>query len=294
MEIDLPEVVAEVQGTRSTATRKRWSAMTSPALDAIFRDDPQTIRYGVDGKPLRLCRDQIVPRRALAGRPGPHDVEAPSSPPIGRDFAVASTLFQRAVGARQGRPADADLGALLRRLARRCRARQPDREPKAAHERDHANPRRAAARLAAQDAGRGTAAATCRRDRARRACARHRARRDRTRAPLRGVAHAGARGDPAAGGERAGRGARASRRVGGAAERRAARRHVRGDGGARGAVRGLCRRAHDGAERRALEACAREAARADPQSAIRSAITRSTRPSTARSMPARTTPISPK
>ena len=79
------------------------------------------------------------------------------------------------------------------------------------------------------------------------------------------VAHAGARGDPPAGGERAGRGARAPRRAGGAADARASRRHVRGDGRARSALRRLCRRAHE--RRRAPRAGghAREAARADPE-----------------------------
>ena len=74
------------------------------------------------------------------------------------------------------------------------------------------------ARLAAQDAGRGAAPATRRRDRARGAGARRGARRDQSGASLPGVAHAGARGDPAAGGERAGRGARAPRGAGGAAD----------------------------------------------------------------------------
>ena len=64
-------------------------------LDALFRDDPRTIRYG--GGENLYGYDEIAAFRAgaLAGRPGAHACRRPSSPTYGRDVAVASTLFHR-------------------------------------------------------------------------------------------------------------------------------------------------------------------------------------------------------
>ena len=53
---------------RSRATRRRWSATTSPTLDALFWDDPRTIRYGVGENLYGSDADRGVPRGALAGR----------------------------------------------------------------------------------------------------------------------------------------------------------------------------------------------------------------------------------
>ena len=74
----------------------------------------------------------------------------------------------------------------------------------------------------------------------------------------------------------------ASRRDGGAPGRGAARRHVRGDGRARGAVRGACGRAHDRRRAALARGHARGAARADPERRPAALSTRSTRRSTAR------------
>ena len=62
---------------RSSATRQALVSNDVATLDALFRDDPRTIRYGGGENPLRLRRDRGVPRRALAGRPGAHDVARP-------------------------------------------------------------------------------------------------------------------------------------------------------------------------------------------------------------------------
>jgi hypothetical protein len=94
MDVDRPEVVAEV-----TAAFERYEqALVSndiAALDAIFRDDPRTIRYG--GGENLYGYGEIKAFRA--GR-SPAGLARTLSKTVittyGRDFAVASTLFQRA------------------------------------------------------------------------------------------------------------------------------------------------------------------------------------------------------
>jgi len=60
MEIELPEVVAEV---RAEFDRYEQALVSNDvaALDAFLHDDPRTIRYGA----TRLRRHQGVPRRTL-------------------------------------------------------------------------------------------------------------------------------------------------------------------------------------------------------------------------------------
>ena len=93
MEIDLPEVVAEV--TREFERYER-ALMTNdvPVLDAIFRDDPRTIRYGVAEN--LYGHDEI---RAFRGARSPVGLARTISRTVittyGRDFAVASTLYDR-------------------------------------------------------------------------------------------------------------------------------------------------------------------------------------------------------
>lgn len=102
MEIDLPEVVAEV-----TAAFERYeqALVTNdvPTLDAIFRDDPRTIRYGIaenlygyaEIMAFRAARSPIGVQRSIWNT---------VITTYGRDFAVASTLFRRASsGAKVGR-----------------------------------------------------------------------------------------------------------------------------------------------------------------------------------------------
>jgi hypothetical protein len=93
MEIDLPEVVAEV-----TAEFERYErALVSndvAVLDGIFRDDPRSIRYG-GGENLYGYREIEAFRAARS----PIGLDRTRSKTVittyGRDFAVTSTLFHR-------------------------------------------------------------------------------------------------------------------------------------------------------------------------------------------------------
>ena len=125
MEIDLPEVVAEV---REAFERYEKALVTNDVatLDALFRKDERTIRYGVAENLYGHERGRGLPRRALAHQPGAHALahgDHHLRPRLRRRLHAVPPR-QRA---RQGRPADADLGALSGRLARGRRARQPDR-----------------------------------------------------------------------------------------------------------------------------------------------------------------------
>jgi AtzH-like len=96
MDIDRPEVVAEV-----TAAFARYEKALVEndvaALNAIFRDDSRTIRYGI-GENL-YGYDEIM---AFRGARSPVGLARTCSRTVittyGRDFAVASTLFHRAPG----------------------------------------------------------------------------------------------------------------------------------------------------------------------------------------------------
>jgi hypothetical protein len=93
MEIDLPEVVAEVKA----AFDRYETALTTNdlgVLNTIFRDAPQTIRYGI-GENL-YGHDEI---KAFRGARAPVGLMRSISRTVittyGRDHAVASTLFRR-------------------------------------------------------------------------------------------------------------------------------------------------------------------------------------------------------
>jgi hypothetical protein len=93
MDIDLPEIVAEV-----TAAFERYEqAVVSNdvgTLDVLFRDDSRTIRYGATEnlygydaiKRFRAVRSPIGLARVLSKT---------VITTYGRDYAVASTLFHR-------------------------------------------------------------------------------------------------------------------------------------------------------------------------------------------------------
>jgi 1-carboxybiuret hydrolase subunit AtzH-like protein len=93
MEIDLPEIVAEVQ-----AAFERYEAALVAndvaALDAMFWDDPRTMRYGITEnlygyaaiQAFRAARSPVGLARSLSRT---------RVTTYGRDFAVVSTLFQR-------------------------------------------------------------------------------------------------------------------------------------------------------------------------------------------------------
>jgi hypothetical protein len=94
MDIDLPEVVAEV----SAAFERYEQALVTndvDTLNALFRDDPRTLRYGMAEnlyghgaiRGFRAARSPIGLARTRS-----HTLITT----YGRDFAVASTLFYRA------------------------------------------------------------------------------------------------------------------------------------------------------------------------------------------------------
>jgi hypothetical protein len=93
MQIDLPEVVAEV---RSAFDRYEKALVSNDvaALDELFHDDPRTIRYG--GFENLYGYAEIMAFRAARPSAG---LERSLSKTVittyGRDFAVASTLYDR-------------------------------------------------------------------------------------------------------------------------------------------------------------------------------------------------------
>ncbi len=93
MDIDLPEVVAEVRAAFD-AYEKALMSNDVPALNATFRERCAHHPLRHERKPLRSRRDQLVPRRALAGGPA-RTLSRTVITTYGRDFAVASTLFER-------------------------------------------------------------------------------------------------------------------------------------------------------------------------------------------------------
>jgi ketosteroid isomerase-like protein len=105
MEINLPEVVAEVR-----AAFERYEAALNAndiaVLDATFRDSPHTVRYGL-GENL-YGRDEILAFRK--GRP-PLDLRRKllrtSITTYGRDFATASCEFLKLDSNRRGRQSQA-------------------------------------------------------------------------------------------------------------------------------------------------------------------------------------------
>jgi hypothetical protein len=94
MEIDLPEVVAEVEA----AFERYEQALVSndvAVLDSIFRDDARVIRYG-GGENLYGYQEIAAFRAARSPAGLARTLSKTVITTYGRDFAVASTLFQRA------------------------------------------------------------------------------------------------------------------------------------------------------------------------------------------------------
>ena len=93
IEIDLPEVVAEV---REAFARYEKALVENdvPALNAMFRDDARTVRYGAgeilygyaEIKAFRAARSPVALGRTLSRT---------VITTFGREFAVASTLYER-------------------------------------------------------------------------------------------------------------------------------------------------------------------------------------------------------
>jgi Protein of unknown function (DUF3225) len=93
MEIDLPEVVAEVRA-EFDRYEKALVSNDVATLDAIFRNDPRTIRYG--GNEILYGYSEIAAFRAARSPAGlGRTVSRTVISTYGRDHAVASTLFHR-------------------------------------------------------------------------------------------------------------------------------------------------------------------------------------------------------
>ena len=94
MEIDIPEVVAEV---RAAFDRYEKALTTNDVtvLDETFRVDPRTIRYGM--AEILYGHHEVAAFRAARSPVGlARIISRTVITTYGRDFAVASTLFHRA------------------------------------------------------------------------------------------------------------------------------------------------------------------------------------------------------
>jgi hypothetical protein len=93
MDIDLPEVVAEVK-TEFERYEKALMTNDVAVLCAIFHDDPRTIRYG--GAEILYGFAEIEAFRAARSPVGlARTLSRTVITTYGRDFAVASTLYDR-------------------------------------------------------------------------------------------------------------------------------------------------------------------------------------------------------
>ncbi len=101
MDIDVPEVVAEV---REAFARYEQALVSNDVetLDAMFRKDSRTIRYGV-GEILYGYEEIAAFRAARSPLNLARTLERTVITTYGRDFATASTLFRRAGGNKIGR-----------------------------------------------------------------------------------------------------------------------------------------------------------------------------------------------
>lgn len=93
MNIDLPDVVAEV---RAEFERYEMALVTNDVrvLDAMFHDDPRTIRYGA-GENLYGYSEIMAFRAARSPVALGRKLSRTVITAYGRDFAVASTLYER-------------------------------------------------------------------------------------------------------------------------------------------------------------------------------------------------------
>ncbi|HEX3936094.1 MAG TPA: oxalurate catabolism protein HpxZ [Xanthobacteraceae bacterium] len=93
MEIDLPEVVAEV---RAAFDRYEQALVTNDVatLDSLFRDDPRTIRYG-GGENLYGYAAIKAFRAARSPAGLARTLSETVITTYGRDVAIASTLYAR-------------------------------------------------------------------------------------------------------------------------------------------------------------------------------------------------------
>jgi len=93
MEIDLPEVVAEMK----EAFARYEKALVSndvAVLDELFHNDPRTVRYGT-GENLYGYEEIMAFRAARSPVALGRTLSRTVITTYGRDFAVASTLYER-------------------------------------------------------------------------------------------------------------------------------------------------------------------------------------------------------
>jgi Protein of unknown function (DUF3225) len=92
MEIDLPEVVAEVRAAFDRY-EKALGDNDVVTLNSVFRKDPRTIRYGASEN--LYGHAEIEAFRTARTPPGTRTISKTVISAYGRDHAVASTLYHR-------------------------------------------------------------------------------------------------------------------------------------------------------------------------------------------------------
>ena len=93
MDIDRPEIVAELRAAFE-AYEKALMSNDVAALNATFRDDPRTIRYGMAENLYGYA--EISSFRAARSPAGlARNLSRTTVTTFGCDFGVASTLFER-------------------------------------------------------------------------------------------------------------------------------------------------------------------------------------------------------
>jgi hypothetical protein len=93
MEIDLPEAMAEVKAAFDVYEKALVSNDVA-TLDALFRDDPRTVRYGA-GENLYGYAEIMAFRAARSPVALGRTISRTVITTYGREFAVASTLYER-------------------------------------------------------------------------------------------------------------------------------------------------------------------------------------------------------
>ena len=93
MEIDLPEVLAEVKAAFERY-EKALTANDVAVLDELFRNDPRTIRYG-GGENLYGYAEIMAFRSARSAANLERTTSRTVLTTYGHEFAMASTLFHR-------------------------------------------------------------------------------------------------------------------------------------------------------------------------------------------------------
>lgn len=93
MEVDLPDVKAEVEAAFARYERALGDNDVE-TLEALFRDDARTVRYGI-GENLHGMDEIRAFRRARSPAGIARRIDRTVVTTYGRDFATASTLFRR-------------------------------------------------------------------------------------------------------------------------------------------------------------------------------------------------------